>query len=176
VIEVDCCSGRSHGAWATSPIITTTAAITRNADVLSYASAFDVAQGTALCSVQSDVPVGASSAYALGSEANARLIYWSSGTSRSQGRVYDGTTSESASGLDVNTGIRKRASRWGSDLAICCDGGSLSPSAFDGSMGTSGDLFVGCYHTSLEQLSGTISGVHIWPTPLTDAQLQQVTR
>jgi hypothetical protein len=49
VIDVDCFQDE-NGAWRTSPILTTTAAVTRNADVLSYASAFDVAQGTAFCS------------------------------------------------------------------------------------------------------------------------------
>ena len=60
VIDVDCVQDE-NGAWATSPILTTTAAVTRNADVLSYASAFDVAQGTALCSVMSSIPIDSGS-------------------------------------------------------------------------------------------------------------------
>lgn len=174
VIDVDCVQDE-NSAWATSPILTTTAAVTRNADVLRYASAFDVAQGTSLCTVQSDVPVG-TSIYMLGSEALGRLMYLATATSRTQGTIYDGTTAESAAGLDLNTGMRKRCSRWGTDLAVCCDGGSLSPSAFDGSIGASGTLFVGCSEGGGTQISGPIREVHIWPTPLTDAQMQQVTR
>lgn len=174
VIDVDCVQDE-NGAWATSPILTTTAAVTRNGDVLSYTSAFDVAQGSALCTVQSDVPVG-TSIYMLGSEALGRLMYLATATSRTQGTIYDGTTTKSATGLDLNTGMRKRCSRWGTDLAVCCDGGSLSPSAFDGSIGASGTLFVGCSEGGGTQISGPIREVHIWPTPLTDVQMQQVTR
>lgn len=173
VIDVDCVQDE-NGAWATSPILTTTAAVTRNGDVLSYTSAFDVAQGSALCTVQSDVPVG-TSIYMLGSEALGRLMYLATATSRTQGTIYDGTTAESAAGLDLNTGMRKRCSRWGTDLAVCCDGGSLSPSAFDGSIGASGTLFVGCSEGGGTQISGPIREVHIWPTPLTDVQMKQVT-
>jgi len=50
VIDVDCFQDE-NGQDRTSPILTTTAAVTRNADVLSYASAFNVAQGTMACSL-----------------------------------------------------------------------------------------------------------------------------
>jgi len=173
VIDVDCFQDE-NGAWRTSPILTTTAAVTRNADVLSYNSAFDVAQGTSLCTLNSAVSAG-SSMYALGSEAGARLMYWSTGTGRAQGVVYDGTTTKSASGSDVNTGTRKRGSRWGPDLVAAADGSVGTPAAFDGGMGVGGGLFVGCSEASVFQLSGNIGEVHIWTSALTDAQMQQVT-
>jgi hypothetical protein len=175
VIDVDCFQDE-NGAWRTSPILTTTAAVTRNADVLSYASAFDVTQGTTLCSLRSDSPSGTSDIYALGGDSsNARLMYWNSGTNRNTGSVFDGANSASSTGSSINTGIRKRASRWGADLRMCADGTLGTAEAFDGSMGASTTLYVGCNQAGADQLSGNIGEVHIWNAPLTDAQMQQVT-
>jgi hypothetical protein len=177
VIDVDCFQDE-NGAWRTSPILTTTAAVTRNADVLSYASAFDVAQGTALCSVQSNVPINSGAAcYALGGDSsNTRFLYSSSADSRSSSSAYDGTTVASAVGNDITTGIRKRATRWGNDLKLCCDGNLGVTQIFDGSMGATPTLYIGLRAGgSPDQLSGNIGEVHIWTTPLTDAQMQQVT-
>jgi hypothetical protein len=175
VIDVDCFQDE-NGAWRTSPILTTTAAVTRNADVLSYASAFDVAQGTALCSLRSDSPSGTSDIYALGGDSsNARLMYWNIGANRNTGAIFDGTTAASSTGSSINTGIRKRASRWGADLRMCADGTLGTAEAFDGSMGASTTLYVGCNQAGADQLSGNIGEVHIWNAPLTDAQMQQVT-
>jgi len=175
VIDVDCFQDE-NGAWRTSPILTTTAAVTRNADVLSYASAFDVAQGTALCSVKSDCTVGNGEILALnGDGGNAKIMYWSSATARTGGSCFDGSVAISATGMSINTGIRKRASRWGADLRACADGTLGASGAFDGGMGATPTLFVGVNQSSASQLSGNIGEVHIWTTPLTDAQMQQVT-
>lgn len=175
VIDVDCVQDE-NGAWATSPILTTTAAVTRNADVLSYASAFDVAQGTALCSVKSSSPINTTNIYSLcGDSGNASIQYTISTNARNIGRAYDGTTLASATGLNLNTSISKRITRWGSDLRVCIDGTLSTSVAFDDSMGITPTLFVGNNASSTEQLSGTLREVHIWPTPLTDAQMKQVT-
>lgn len=177
VIDVDCVQDE-NGAWATSPILTTTAAVTRNADVLSYASAFDVAQGTALCSLRSDIPVNSGSIiYALqgGTGGSASFVYTNSADARTISRAYDGANVAAVTSADITTGIRKKAVRWGTDLVCAGDGilGTVKP--FDGSMGVSSTLFVGCNSISTEPLSGTIRDVHIWPTPLTDTQMKQVT-
>lgn len=175
VIDVDCVQDE-NGAWATSPILTTTAAVTRNADVLSYASAFDVAQGTALCSIKSAVPRFTSDAYFLnGDSASARIGYLSSAVIRTISYAYDGTTVVNATGNDVTAVVSKRASRWGPNLLVCADGTLGAQGAFDGSMGAANTLYVGCNQASANHLSGTIRDVHIWPTPLTDTQMKQVT-
>lgn len=173
VIDVDCVQDE-NGAWATSPILTTTAAVTRNADVLSYASAFDVTQGSALCTLQSDVPAG-NGMYALGSETGGRLLYWST-AARNRGSSYDAVTVATSNiADDVNMGLVKRGNRWGSDQRCYALGGAGTSVAFDGSMGTSGTLFVGSDQSGSAQISGPIREVHIWPTPLTDTQMKQVT-
>lgn len=177
VIDVDCVQDE-NGAWATSPILTTTTAVTRNADVLSYASAFDVAQGTALCSVKSAVPInsGQTTNFLRGDGASASLAYVTSSNSRTATASTDGTNIASVYGGDITTGIRKKLVRWGSDLRMSADGSLGSSVAFDGSMGTVGTLYIGCNQSSVDHLSGPIREVHIWPTPLTDAQMQQVTK
>jgi len=174
VIEVDCFQDE-NGAWRASPILTTTAAVTRNADVLSYASAFDVTQGTALCSVQSSVPITVSGYVVLAGDANARMLRFDTSTARDSGELWDATNTATATGLPLLTGARKRASRWGSDLRMCADGTLGSATAFDGSMGAATTMYVGCSQTGASQISGNLGEVHIWNSALTDAQLQQVT-
>jgi hypothetical protein len=174
VIEVDCCQDE-NGAWRTSPILTTTAAVTRNADVLSYASAFDVTQGTALCSVQSFVPITVSGYVVLAGDANARMLRFGNLTARDSGELWDATNTATATGVSLLTGNRKRASRWGPDLRMCADGNLGVSAVFDGSMGASTTMYVGCSQTGAAQISGNIGEVHIWNAPLTDAQMQQVT-
>jgi len=165
-----------NGAWRTSPILTTTAAVTRNADVLSYSSAFAVAGGSAACSLQSVVPISTSNAVALAGDANARIMYFTSATARNSGAVWDATNTATATGNSISTGIRKRSSRWGADLMLCADGTLGTTQAFDGSMGASTTMYVGCNQAGADQLSGNIGEVHIWnPTQLTDTQMQQVT-
>ncbi len=175
VIDVDCFQDE-NGAWRTSPILTTTAAVTRNADVLSYASAFDVTQGTSLCSIKSDVPHNTSDIYFLnGDSADARIGYLLSAVAKTTSYVYDGTSNTTAAGLSVTTNISKRASRWGPNLRVCADGTLGAQVAFDGSMGATATLYVGCSQASINHLSGNIGEVHVWNAPLTDAQMQQVT-
>lgn len=174
VIAVDCFQDE-NGAWRTNPILTTTSAVTRNADALSYASAFDVTQGTALCSVKSAVPINSGSQATLLDSVGCVMLYLSSGLARTSIGSYDGANTASASGAgDITTGIRKRAVRWGADLKTSGDGLLGTAATFDGGMGSTGNLEVGS-ENSASQLSGTLREVHIWPTPLTDAQMQQVT-
>lgn len=175
VIDVDCVQDE-NGAWATSPILTTTAAVTRNGDLLSYASAFNVAQGSALCSVKTAVAQTLGDIRMLAGDSwAAKLMYLDSGSSRNQGRIFDGTSEAISTGLSLLTGIRKRASRWGSGLKSCSDGSLGTGVAFDGSMGTVDTLYVGCSQVNAAHISGPIREVHIWPTPLTDTQMKQVT-
>jgi len=172
VIGVDCCQDE-NGAWRTSPILTTTAAVTRNADALSYASAFDVTQGTALCSVMSSIPINSGSQTIILDSTNCTIMYLNSASARTTTLSYDGLNTATVTGNDITTAICKRAVRWGADLRMAADGMLGTATAFDGGMGASGTIEIAGEYGI--QLSGTIREVHIWPTPLTDAQMQQVT-
>jgi hypothetical protein len=157
--------------------LTTTAAVTRNGDVLSYASAFDVAQGSALCSCKSTSPINTSNIYLLSGDSSGRLLYLNAANARTECLTYDGTTvAQITGGPSLNTGIRKQATRWGTDILISVNGILNTTALFDGSMGSSTTLSIAAGPGGIKQLSGTIREVHIWPTPLTDVQLQQVTR
>jgi hypothetical protein len=176
VIEVDCCQDE-NGAWRTSPILTTTAAVTRNADVLSYTSAFDVAQGTMACSLSTASALASSDIFAVtGDSSSARLLYFLGSLAKTAARAYDGVNVASVTVSDITgDALRKRASRWGADLRLAGDGVLGASTAFDGSMGVAGTLNIGCGATGLSQLSGNIGEVHIWTSALTDAQMRQVT-
>jgi hypothetical protein len=96
-------------------------------------------------------------------------------TARDSGELWDATNTATATGVSLLTGNRKRASRWGPDLRMCADGNLGVSAVFDGSMGASTTMYVGCSQTGAAQISGNIGEVHIWNAPLTDAQMQQVT-
>lgn len=174
VIDVDCFQDENSG-WPTSPILTTTAAVTRNADVLTYASVFDVTKGSCCCSVSSDAQTG-TSIYMIGSDSLGRLMYLATATGRTQGTVYDGASTVSASGSDLNTGMRKRGSRWGADMRASADGSISGSQVFDGSMGATGNIYIGCSETGVATINGFIKNVYIWDIELTNAQLGQVTK
>jgi len=173
VIDVDCFQDED-GAWRTSPILTTTAAVTRNGDVLSYATAFDVAQGTALCSATSATDTS-SGGYLLTGDANGRFSYLTGGSPRAYTSSYDGTLQAGVTGKSLASAVSKRVTRWGVDQRCCADGTLGGVQVFDGTMGAATTLYVGCSSAGVTQLSGNIGEVHIWNTPLTDAQMQQVT-
>ena len=176
VIDVDCFQDE-NGAWRTSPILTTTAAVTRNGDVLSYASAFDVTQSSLLASIKSSIPINSGSNINMirGDSSNALILYNISVDARNYTRSYDGVNITNSIGNDITTEVRKRCTRWGVDLRNCSDGSLSSSQSFDGSMGVVGTMYVGCDHTGGNQISGTIRDVYIWPIPLTNVQMMQVT-
>lgn len=176
VIDVDCFQDE-NGAWRTSPILTTTAAVTRNADGLNYTNAISVAQGTALCQVQSAVPISTVNMTMLATgDASVFIMFLGSAKNRAGGEIYDGVNpGVDAIGLSLNTGLRKRASRWGADIKACADGNLGVSGTFSGSLGASTTLTVGSTIGPGAQISGNIGEIHIWTPPLADAQMQQVT-
>jgi hypothetical protein len=173
VFDFDCVQDE-NGPWRTSPILTTTAAVTRNADVLSYASAFNVSQGTTLCSATTATDTS-SSGYLLSGDTNGRFLYLTGGSPRAFTASYDGTVQAGATGNSLASSVSKRATRWGTDQRCCADGILGGVQSFDGSMGAATTLYVGCSAAGGAQLSGNIGEVHIWSTALTNAQMQQVT-
>jgi hypothetical protein len=173
VIDVDCFQDE-NGAWRTSPILTTTAAITRNADVLSYTHAgiIDDAQGTVLASIAvSAVKTGTT--YALvASSTTYPIIKGNSGTQLGSS---DGTTVVFGEAWANDGALRKCAVNWtGATRKVCMNGGALTSGAYDGSWSATA-IYIGNVNDSTNQLSGNIGEVHIWTSALTDAQMQQVT-
>jgi hypothetical protein len=154
------------GPVATSPIVTTTATITRNADSLSYQTASNIVftVGTIYCEVQSE-PTGSNrNAVAPGnSSCNA--------SSSTSWRAYDGTTVVEKIGLsDIRTGKRKRVNSWGPEnTKVTGDGLPPASGAFDGLFGDGAILYIA------QNFQGYIGPVAIYNYQMTDAELQAIT-
>lgn len=176
VIEVDCCQDE-NGAWRTSPILTTTAAVTRNADVLSYADALTSNNFTALASVQFNDVSSISDRRAFQVYADLSNYWFLSMVNATDTRytsVIAGAfttlikTSTSISKNTIQKLIASASSTAGkkvtrNGLAVTSDANINNVNISDLNIGGSGGL------------SGNIGEVHIWATALTDAQMQQVT-
>lgn len=160
-IDVDCVQNEA-GSVATSPIVTTTATVTRNADSLTYqtASNWSDTAGTAFVEV---APL-AYSGGAIGSATNGLLL----STSNSGATAYDGTNS--ANGPSGTPGSsEKLAFRWGSSAMTVSSGGVIgTPGTYDGGMELSsigvGSSAAGCFRNAA-----------IYNYAMTDAELQAVT-
>jgi len=159
VIDVDCFQDE-NGAWRTSPILTTTAAVTRNADVLSYTHAgiLDDAQGTILASAS--VAAGQTGTTYVLSTSGAQFPLYKGNSGANLGSA-DGTTTLFGAAW-ANDGIsRKCAVNWsGVSRKVCMNGGALNSGAYDGSWNATA-LYPGSVVGSI-QMSGNIGEVHVW--------------
>ena len=166
-IDVDCVQNEA-GAVATSPIVTTTAAVTRNADSLTYQTAgnIDFAVGTFYCEAQSNIQQFGRNAVKVGASyagiGNTDLSTW---------RVYDGTATTVKTGLsDISTSARKRSNSWGpANTLLTGDGLVSTAGTFDGSFGDGATILIG------DNLNGYIGHVAIYNYQMTDAELQAIT-
>jgi hypothetical protein len=167
-IDVDCVQNEA-GPVATSPIVTTTATVTRNADSLTYQTAgnIDFAVGTLFATALSNIASATRGVVYVGSS----YFGPTSAVSTTLFRISDGTTILTKSGLsDISTGSRKRAGSWGGDgLKLTGDGLAPSVVAFDGSFGNGALINIG------EGLNGYMRNVAIYNYQMTDAELQAIT-
>ena len=167
-------------SFASSYIPTTTVAVTRNADVLTYPSANNVSDsaGTSygeLSTLWATCP----DAVAIGLAASfTGAQYLFSARPSTQIGVNDGTGFVTKTGLtDMNTAARKRATSWGAlGMSATGDGVSVANTTFDGSMnsmaigiGVRGD------GSTSHNWFGTIRNVRLYLIQVTDGFLQAMT-
>lgn len=174
-IAVDCVQFE-NGAFASTPIPTTTVAVTRNADVLTYPLSGADAAGTAYGEFGSLwTTAGATSVLLTLGNTNGRMLYSPSLIATSI-QMFDGTSTALKTGLtDMSTGSRKRASSWGgTGQSITGDGASAGTATFDGSMSAAGTIEIG-HMVGSSQWFGTLKNVRIWQRQLPDATLQAIT-
>jgi hypothetical protein len=161
VIEVDCVQNEA-GSVASSPIVTTTATVTRNADSLTYqtASNWSDTAGTAYILARPVVYSGG----AVGSATNGLLL----SASNSGATAYDGTNS--ANGPTGTPGVvEKLVLAWsGSAMSVSSSGLVGTPGTYDGAMGLS-SIGVGVGAV------GYFGDVAIYNYKMTDAELQAIT-
>lgn len=176
VIDVDCVQDE-NGAWATSPILTTTTAVTRNADVLSYASALTNNNFSALASVSFDDVSNISDRRAFQVYQDASNYWFLSMVNVTDTRYTSVIAAAFTTVIKTSTAITKgavqkliatassttgkRVTRNG--LSVVSDANTSNVNVSDLNIGGSGGL------------SGSIREIHIWATALTDEQIKQVT-
>jgi hypothetical protein len=167
-IDVDCVQNEA-GTVATSPIVTTTAAVTRNADSLTYqtASNIDFAVGTVFCEISSYSYLSTRIALEVGASG---WSYIHSADANTVWKAYDGTNVVAKSGLsNISTAKRKRVVSWGTGLKVTGDGLTPASGSFDGSFGTGATMSVG------KDINGYIGPVAIYNYQMTEAEQQAIT-
>lgn len=175
-IAVDCVQFE-NGAFASTPIPTTTVAVTRNADVLSYpfAGNGNDSAGTAYIELSTIWSTNGTSVAMTFGNTNGRMLY-SPSLASTQIQMFDGTAAVVKTGLtDMNTGSRKRASSWGTaGQSITGDGAAVATGTFDGSMSAGATIELGNMVGS-SQWFGTLKNIRLWQRQLPDATLQAIT-
>ena len=167
------------GAFASSYQPTTTAAVARNADVLTcpFAGIGNDVQGAVYIeAITSSTTGNGTSSIPLAFSSNSSLLYLNSGDARTVINSYDGTTVVTKTGLtDISTALRKRACSWGNGgMSITGDGAAPATSVFDGSLGST-SITIGAATGGTSQWFGVIKAVRIYRSRLRDAQLQAMT-
>lgn len=155
------------GTYASSRITTTTIAVQRNADVLTYPSAgnIDFTQGAAYAELGTEWTTSTNNiAVATSGVATGQILSLGASSASTVIRSFDGTTTATKSGLsDMATGIRKRAVSWGAvGQQITGDGAAVVTAAFDGSMGAGANIDIG-HANGASQWGGTIRNVRSYP-------------
>jgi hypothetical protein len=169
------CGGFEAGAFSSSPTPTTTVAVARNADVLSYVSAsnWDSTTGTAYCEALARVGLAA---YFISSFSGAGGIPLRvNGATVS---IYDGAGNLNGSAITTsNTAIQKMASAWGGVTAATAVGGTAtSTGAFDGNVGADTNFWIGAdNNTASVSIFGTIRNVALYTSKKTNAELAALT-
>lgn len=179
-IDVDVVQNEA-GSVATSPIVTTTAAVTRNAESLTYQAAgnIDAALGTLFCeySVYEETMAAPRAVIGLSTTAataNALLLHATSVATSSLSSG-DGTTIFAKTGLGsaVNT-KRKAAVSWGTGRSLTAGGLAPQAGAFSGTLPSTA-IAPGAYTNGTFPINGYIGQVAIYNYKMTDAELQAIT-
>jgi len=167
-------------SFPSSYIPTTTASVTRNADVLTYTPGgnVDATVGSALAQITSNWNAsgltGTAACVYFGSAANNGALY-SPNTGPTNIRCADGTNAASQTVTSYYLNPTKVGSSWAGSQLLVTGGGLASANAtFDGDMGIAA-IGVGCASNGTANWHGTISEVRIYNYAMTDVQLQAIT-
>lgn len=151
-----------------TPILTTVAAVTRNADGLSLPSAGNINTVVGTCYAKVTAPP-AISGYVVYANTSVPL-YIDNGT---QVRCYDATTVSAGAAFAPSLTVPKKiASRWsGALITTFAQGVAGVSTVFDGNMNTGVNLFFGSNGDINVFLNGCMQDVTIWGTALSDVQI-----
>lgn len=166
------------GAYKTSVIPTTTAAVTRNADVLTYPSAGNIlgTDGTCYAEVSFNGLNLASPGrmITVNSAAERNVMYH---TGSNDFGMFDGTSILAQVGGVVGDSVtRKYTSAWGAATRkVTSNGATVTSGAFDGDFNVN-ELRIGSLYVAGYELNGNIADVCIWTRKLPDAILKRISK
>lgn len=167
-----------NAAFASTYIPTTTAAVTRNADVLTYTFAGNASAtvGTMYAEISTLWSGNSSGTNIVVNTGATSSLYIASGQAVTTISCNDGPTAVTKTGLSsVATAIRKRASSFGAaGQLLTGDGATVQTGTFDGAIANTA-IAIGCTTSSALQLFGTIRNARIWTTQFSASQLQAIT-
>ena len=165
------------GSIATSYIPTTTVAVARNADVLTYASAGNISgtQGTAYAEVVLNTR-NAANVIIQGSSAEGAISFFDA-TGRHAAYDVTATRVLGTNTYALNAMHKAAVSYSGVVISGVGDGAldNLSPTAFDGNFNIGASFGVGVSTDALNSLGGTLRFLRIYPTALPASKLQSMT-
>ena len=165
-------------SFLSSYIPNVAAAVTRNADVLTYASAGNItnAAGTAYAELFTEWTVAPDYPVAIATLGNAGPLRVEASNASTTISANDGVNVVTKSSLtDMSTAVRKRAVSWsGTALTITGDGVSVTTGTFDGSFDATA-IGIGVGTSGTSSWYGNIGNVKIYSRALSDAQLGAMT-
>lgn len=159
-------------AFASTYIPTTTVAVARNADLLSYVAAGSISATTGAAYVETYILTAGSGSY-------QQIVNWADyiiaiDTPTPKVTFYDGTNTIQSASFSTST-LAKMASSWGGVVAIACRNGASVSGTFDGSVGSGTSFYIGTNSVASAAAFNPIRNVRIYPRALSAAQLQAMT-
>ena len=172
-IAVDMVQFENTAGIATSPIPTTTVAVTRNADVLSFPAAGNIVGTVGTCYAEVTCPAVSAAVVTqqyIGVTGGGSPLYEKQiGTALS---LFDGTAERIGNAITASGVPQKFASMWSGAACKTYIAGVASPSlGFDGDLNVGANLFIGCSAANVAQTQGFIKNVRTWTVALTDGQI-----
>jgi hypothetical protein len=174
------CGQFEAGAFASSPIPTVAATVTRNADVLTFpiSGNVGVTAGSAYAEYSTNWQTAAADSI-VGAIADTSGIFgYTFATSPStQINANDGTNSPGISSTDPYHAAKKFATSWGSNFNVVV-GATVNTTAFAGNMGAGGSTKIGVGvepTASNKQLYGTIRNLKLYLIALPNSVLTAMT-
>jgi hypothetical protein len=166
-------------SFASSYIPTTTAAVVRNTDVLTYdfAGNASATAGTCYAELGTEWTAASGNVIPIGLDTGVNSLFFrGNGGADTALAINDGTNTVSKTGLSqFSTGTRKIVGSWGDvGLVITGDGLTVSTGTFDGTMPSTA-LAIGSNTAGGNNWFGTIKNVRIWTSQLPDGELQVIT-
>ena len=165
------------GAFASSYIATTTAAVTRNADVLTYSLSGNMLDTKGWCYAEvtaQGLTPGFNNIIVGDANAGSYPLYLKEATSK--GAIYDGATELSfgdAFSVPITTPMKVASTYGGASMSGSVSGSAVGSGAFDGVMNIT-NIGIGHYGGA-GQIFGTIRNVRIGQRQLSASEMQAIT-